>query len=803
MASNKLTFEMILSAVERGVVSTFTKTGRAMHAFNKRARDGIKIMSGLERAAVAVAGAWVGLESIAGTVQIVKDAEQAGFNLESSVKAANREFDNVGSIEQWRSTIGGLSDELKVYSKAALQNATSRTIDMTKRLGLSADQMQVVLKRTADLSAGKTTLEDGIERVTAALRGEAEASEFLALTLNETYVRSWYEASGAMQGAWKDLDDMQKAQIRYQVFLEQSESVLGRAAESVKTFGGALELMKASLHDSIAENDSVVESLKAVATAITENSDELASLAAGLATVVAKMIEFVTKNQDLVKWLAGGAGLAWALGKVVGLLQAFKATLLGFDAAFVVFTGSRLIPWLAIFETSLIAGQGAALALLGTILRLSAGLGALFVGYKVGEWLTMRSAVKGTAEATKELERNSALVSDRLAEISSATGVTVSSMEELDAAVESGKIHYDELTGVWKAGAAGMTAATKKAAEAQKNAQVKSLDVIKKEYKKYADTIKKIQDQIAGREQSLAEQLREMARTGMSDLGAWEDRKKEAEEYEQAARKAAEAGDFDKAVQLADKAKDAYADLNEEVKAGDRVLISQQQALETASAGVQRAGELAIDILGRQKDAAAAAADELNRQQGWQLGEVFTEAGQQAKELNQVIQESGGDWGKVWEKMERDAKAAIDITEQRIVKMTRDRDMTVYVNEVIRRAVGGMIQRFATGGKLGGYGGGDRIHALLEAGEFVIRKEAVKKFGAGIFHALNSLQLPDLPKFATGGPVSMTAGTGAANGGEMTLNLALPGGVSVPTRIDRGHLQELQRALYQYNMSLS
>jgi len=58
---------------------------------------------------------------------------------------------------------------------------------------------------------------------------------------------------------------------------------------------------------------------------------------------------------------------------------------------------------------------------------------------------------------------------------------------------------------------------------------------------------------------------------------------------------------------------------------------------------------------------------------------------------------------------------------------------------------GGLVRKFATGGFLGGYGGGDRIRALLEAGEFVVRKEAVKTFGVDFFKALNSLQLPSVP----------------------------------------------------------
>ena len=93
-------------------------------------------------------------------------------------------------------------------------------------------------------------------------------------------------------------------------------------------------------------------------------------------------------------------------------------------------------------------------------------------------------------------------------------------------------------------------------------------------------------------------------------------------------------------------------------------------------------------------------------------------------------------------------------------------------------AAGGLaIQKFAAGGKLGGYGGGDRIPALLEAGEFIIRKESVAKYGASLFSALNKLRLPELPKFATGGPVM----AGSEGGGEnVTLHFSFPGIATQP-----------------------
>ena len=92
-------------------------------------------------------------------------------------------------------------------------------------------------------------------------------------------------------------------------------------------------------------------------------------------------------------------------------------------------------------------------------------------------------------------------------------------------------------------------------------------------------------------------------------------------------------------------------------------------------------------------------------------------------------------------------------------------------------ALGGMIG-FAKGGRLPGYGGGDRIHAVLEAGEFVVRKEAVGQYGMGLLNAINNIWLrppqlphyqigglvnnlviPELPRYAAGGPVFAQGGS--------------------------------------------
>jgi len=88
---------------------------------------------------------------------------------------------------------------------------------------------------------------------------------------------------------------------------------------------------------------------------------------------------------------------------------------------------------------------------------------------------------------------------------------------------------------------------------------------------------------------------------------------------------------------------------------------------------------------------------------------------------------------------------------------------------------GGLIA-LQNGGKLPGYGGGDRNLALLEDGEFVVRKEAVGAFGSDLFHRLNNLELP---KFQSGGVVGALPIVGSgASANDTNINFTMPSGNS-------------------------
>ena len=93
------------------------------------------------------------------------------------------------------------------------------------------------------------------------------------------------------------------------------------------------------------------------------------------------------------------------------------------------------------------------------------------------------------------------------------------------------------------------------------------------------------------------------------------------------------------------------------------------------------------------------------------------------------------------------------------------------INTVQAKQHGGPILRLNSGGKLSGYGGGDTVPAMLEPGEFVMRKEAVDKYGAGLFAKLNAMNVNvgDAVRRRFGGIIPGFAGGGSVGSSVVDL----------------------------------
>ena len=800
--------KIVISAVGKGIKETtnslttgLNKSMKAMQVFNKSVTAGKDVTAGLAGQIKGLIGAYAGFSAISGAVNIVKDSEIAFYNLQASVNAANREFDDIGSVEEWERTISRLSDELIIYSDTAMANAISRTVDMTKRMGLSKEQMEEVIKRSADLGAGKTSLENSIERVTAALRGEAEASEYLGLTLNETYVRSWFEASDATQKAWKDLTDMEKAQLRYQILLEQSAELQGRAAGSAETFSGALQLVKKEIENAVSENKDLVAAMKDLSQVLRENAGEIGTFISQLVSAVAKLVEFAVKYKEILAVIAGTAIAASAVSKLVAVFN-------GLNAAFVVLTGSGIVGFISSLRTAIAAAATSTTALgvaFKGFVALAAAQGVVNIIKAANAFLEMREAQEHAREAQENLFKTTDKIMQKFAEFKDVrlpddiTGTVPEELEDiknkllktraylvalqvqlqtkaketfLGVATKEAIDAQSQLKGVdqrlaevnadlKKIKASGESAGEgmKKPAEAVK-ATKEQLDDFEKqataayktaraEAQKYADEVIAWEEKIRDSRLSTADKLRELTRGTMTDEQAWNDERLQAEEKLYAAKDALRQGDYELAETLAKDAEGLYAGLAEEIKSstesGEDVIV---KSLETttgvAKKGVQTVGDFMAEIYSKQKDNAS------NAQQTWEeaankiqatLDEITKE-----REANVEIKLSG-----------------LEAAQTAINQLTKDETKTITITTVQRTVTesveakrnGGPVG-FASGGKLPGYGGGDKIRALLEAGEFVIRKEAVSKYGVGLFHALNAMKadFPNMVKARVGGLIS-------------------------------------------------
>jgi len=816
--------KIVISAVGKGIkettnslVSGLDKSVKAMQTFNKSVTSGKDIASGLTNQIKGLIGAYAGISAISSAVDIVKDSETAFYNLKSSVEAANREFGNIGSLEDWESTITRLSDELVIYSDTALANAISKTVDMTKRLGLSKDQMEEVIQRSADLGAGKFELSDSVERVTAALRGEAEASEALGLTLNETYVKAWFEANDATKKAWKDLTDVEKAQVRYQVLLEQSAALHGRAAGSAETFSGAIQLVKKEIENAVVQNKDLVTAMNDLAQVLRDNAGEIGTFISQLISGAAKLVEFAVKYKEVLAVIAGTAVTVSIVSKLVGIFTAL-------NAAFVVLTGSGIVGFVGSLRSAIAAAATSTTALgvaFQGLVALAAAQGVVNIIKAADAFLEMRDAQEHAKESQENLFATTEKVMAKFVEFKDVklpddiTGTVPAELEELRQGLQSAKAYWTALQVEMQSKAEETTmlgTATKEAIEAQAQLQIanqrlaeidsglakiktsgeaagegmekpaeaikatkEQLDEFEKqataayeaataEAKKYAEEVVSWEEKIQEARMSTEDKLRELAQKTMTDEQAWNDERLQADEKLYAAKEALRSGDYELAESLAKDAEGIYAGLAEEIKTstedGEETIVrSLESTVDVAKQGVQTVGDFMTSLYSAQKENAKAA------QSTWEASAATIKAS-----LDEIAKERSVNV-KVELKNIEAAQAAIN-------KLTKDETkyITVVTKNVEAKQTGGPVG-FARGGRLPGYGGGDRIRALLEAGEFVIRKEAVSKYGAGLFHALNAMKadFPGMVKARLGGlisNISMPVQKFAAGG------MALPGGAS-------------------------
>lgn len=199
------------------------------------------------------------------------------------------------------------------------------------------------------------------------------------------------------------------------------------------------------------------------------------------------------------------------------------------------------------------------------------------------------------AESQALLASTSAGLKQTFANISRETGVLVTSMEEVDAAIASGAIRQDEATGEWigsereKQEAIADTArAAEQAAKDTANAEAKSRKIAKKEWEDWGKLVKDLLGDIVDREKELAGQLREMERSGMSAAEAQKALKEDAKAAAEEAKKLADEAERLQAAGESELAQEVFKQALEAADASNQAWEKTAGAVSKANNELQR-----------------------------------------------------------------------------------------------------------------------------------------------------------------------------------------------------------------------
>lgn len=328
----------------------------------------------------------------------------------------------------------------------------------------------------------------------------------------------------------------------------------------------------------------------------------------------------------------------------------------------------------------------------------------------------------------------------------------------------------------------------------------RSLTQIEKEYEKHRDAIFKINDQIKQNKLSGDQLVRDLKREGMTKGAAEADLKKEAQEYVALMEKAKVAWEgLKNAKSKEDVAKKdaAFEDIMKYADIAQSKFLEMDRTSSTTKSDVIKNIEGIIQAkdkaLQANKQVEVTAANALIKESDFTVASklfedysnmliegnknIHDKVIDTSKAMDSSVKEISGTWSNTWSEA---SVAADDALNHMLVKINEVKKSASEIKfgsspnySVQGEQNGGMIQRLKDGGMavwnkmnaikastgrfFSGFGGGDKIPILGEAGEYMINKYKVREAGpdtAAAFNAGNWGKVIQnlLPKLSTGGP---------------------------------------------------
>jgi len=306
---------------------------------------------------------------------------------------------------------------------------------------------------------------------------------------------------------------------------------------------------------------------------------------------------------------------------------------------------------------------------------------------------------------------------------------------------------------------------------------------LKSKYKDLKSEVENLLNDLKSLDEEYHQGMRELEQGTMTDYYKWQDDKVE---YHRLMNEGRETGDdayYKKAMDLAHGLAREITDEN------GKVVISHKSATETSKALYEAAYKARKKLMEQTVEDKKQEAKEVKES----IQEVITKLEEYKKAIGTANEEKlrldlsetinslteshnlVSDFKTKWDKLEsKTITLTVKIDNQGNASAKGSDNFSEISTVPDEKKKGGFIERLTRGRKLPGFGGGDKIRALLEAGEWVIKKEAVKKYGSSLFEALNNMtfNIEDLLGGAMkrmGGMIPQPAPVKYQSGGEVSI----------------------------------
>lgn len=256
--------------------------------------------------------------------------------------AGNSAIDQMQILDGLRAQFGDVADDYIALADTIAANSIFNDDDIMRGMqyfavlreeyGLTDQQLRDLMQTTADLATVRgTTFEDASSRVTGAIRGEAEAAEYLGLSLQQSAIDR--------ENLTLTMNNQERAQFQLNALNQQAAYAQGQAAAALDTDVGRRAALTNAIQDNtqavgnfLGPYNAMIAGMATGAIGLAQFAGGFGALASGIRTVTTASAAFVASPLGLTV-TALGAAVAVATGMWFNHKQATEEAAAAWAAA--------------------------------------------------------------------------------------------------------------------------------------------------------------------------------------------------------------------------------------------------------------------------------------------------------------------------------------------------------------------------------------------------------------------------------------------------------------------------------------